>query len=75
MSARYFLGSGNASGSHENEHQSYRFIQLSVSGIEDADSQAIEMKDANRAITVTHALEELGDRLLVIRGGERGGEV
>lgn len=28
ISERYFFGSGNASGSHVNEHQSYRLIQL-----------------------------------------------
>jgi hypothetical protein len=28
ISVKYFLGSGKASGSQENEHQSYRFIQL-----------------------------------------------
>jgi hypothetical protein len=28
ISARYFLGSGNASGSHVKEHQSYLRIQL-----------------------------------------------
>lgn len=87
ISERYFFGSGNASGSHVNEHQSYRLIQLIKWSEVDLrgtthtacsskdDLQAVEVEDADRAITVPHPLEEGGDGILVVRCGEGRGEV
>jgi hypothetical protein len=77
-SVRYFLGFGNASGSQEKEHQSYRLIQLLISlelSQRERDLQAVEMEDSDMALPVSHALEERRYGLLIIGGGERGGEV